>query len=143
MQCFQSKLLAESRFPFNTQRAGGGGGREESRFFFFSLSVFQSREVHEITAMAKCWREKLSDVHVICSLRSASVGPPRGPEVRFFESNTRQHRRIFRGCASVLNAGRAGSRPHEAWVHSFSKPLTGIPIKFGCNNWNPNQICMQ
>ena len=30
----------------------------------------------------------------------------------------------FRGCASVLNAGRAGSRPHEAWVNSFSKPLT-------------------
>ena len=24
----------------------------------------------------------------------------------------------------MLNAGRAGSRPHEAWVHSFSKPLT-------------------
>ena len=41
-----------------------------------------------------------------------------------FMENTRQHRRIFRGCASVLNAGRAGSRPHEARVHSFSKPLT-------------------
>ena len=24
----------------------------------------------------------------------------------------------------MLNAGIAGSRPHEAWVHSFSKPLT-------------------
>ena len=24
----------------------------------------------------------------------------------------------------MLNAGRAGSRPHAAWVHSFSKPLT-------------------
>ena len=37
---------------------------------------------------------------------------------KYKKIDTRQHRRIFPGGASVLNASRAGSRPHDAWVHS-------------------------
>ena len=59
----------------------------------------------------------------------------------FILVNTRQHRRIF-GCASVLNAGRAGSWPHEVVDAQLvtGKPNTALETPIYMKNSNIYKI---